>query len=65
MDKVGLEHVVIDNKEDGLFRVHRRVFTDPEILALEHRRVSQQFWIYAGHASEVPKAGDFVTRNVG
>ncbi|MEE8292265.1 MAG: SRPBCC family protein [Candidatus Tectomicrobia bacterium] len=26
MDKVGLEHVVIDNKEDGLFRVHRRYF---------------------------------------
>jgi p-cumate 2,3-dioxygenase alpha subunit len=64
MDHITLENVVIDNPEDGLFRVNRRVFTDPDILALEHQRVFEQSWIYAGHASEVPRPGDFVTRQV-
>jgi p-cumate 2,3-dioxygenase alpha subunit len=59
-----LENLVIDNRNDGIFRVHRSVFTDPEILALEQRRVFEQTWIYVGHASEVPRPGDFRTRNV-
>jgi len=42
-----------------LFRVHRSAFTDPRILELERRRVFDQCWIYAGHASEIPRPGDF------
>jgi p-cumate 2,3-dioxygenase subunit alpha len=59
-----LENLLIDNVDDGLFRVNRRAFTDPEILAWERRRVFEQCWIYAGHASEIPHAGDFRARQV-
>jgi p-cumate 2,3-dioxygenase subunit alpha len=40
------------------------VFTDPDILALERRRVFEQCWIYAGHESEIPQPGDFRSRTV-
>jgi len=58
------DRYIIDDEEAGLFKVNRRVFTDPEVLAEERRRVFDRCWIYAGHASEVPHAGDFRSRNV-
>ena len=64
MRDVALEGLVIDNTSEGLFRVNRRVFTDPHILELEHQRVFEQSWIYAGHESEIPQPGDFRARNV-
>ena len=64
MGNVALEHLVIDNTREGLFRVNRRAFTDPAILALEHGRVFERSWIYAGHESEIPQPGDFRARKV-
>jgi phenylpropionate dioxygenase-like ring-hydroxylating dioxygenase large terminal subunit len=45
--------------EEG--RVHRRVYTDPAIFALEQRRIFGRAWLYVGHESQVPKPGDYVT----
>jgi p-cumate 2,3-dioxygenase alpha subunit len=59
-----LADLLIDNRQDGLFRVNRQAFTDPDILALEHERVFERTWLYAGHTSEVPEPGDFRSRNV-
>jgi len=59
-----LANLVIDNKKDGLFRVHRQAFTEPDILTLEQRRVFETTWIYAGHTSEIPQPGDFRARRV-
>ena len=59
-----LENLLVDNVEDGLFRVNRRVFTDPAILELEKRRVFEHCWVYAGHESEIPRPGDFRARHV-
>ncbi len=64
MTDVVLENLIVDNVEDGLFRVNRRVFTDPHILELETRQVFERCWVYAGHESEVPQAGDFRARHV-
>ncbi len=55
---------IIDNREEGVFRVNRRTLTDPQILALEKERVFDRCWIYAGHESEIPNPGDFRARNV-
>ncbi len=64
MGNTSLENLLIDNTTDGLFRVHRRVFTDPSILQAEQCGVFSQSWIYAGHASEIPAPGDFRARDV-
>lgn len=56
--------LVVDDKERGIFRVHRSVYTDPNILALERERIFDRCWLYAGHESEVKDAGDFVTRRI-
>src|SRR5205814_6282025 len=64
MQSIPLESIVIDNCEEGLFRVNRRAFTDPHILELEKERVFDQCWIYVGHESEIPNPGDFRSRRV-
>jgi p-cumate 2,3-dioxygenase alpha subunit len=64
MDQEAIAHLIVDNRADGLFRVNRQAFTDPQILAWEQRRVFEQSWIYAGHTSEIPLPGDFRARKV-
>jgi benzoate/toluate 1,2-dioxygenase alpha subunit len=64
MMQAALESLVNDDRDAGLFRVHRSAFTDPRVLDLEQRRVFEQCWLYAGHTSEVPQPGDFRTRRV-
>ena len=55
----------VDDAAQGIFRYSPKVFSDPELLECERRRIFDQSWLYAGHESEVPQAGDFLTRRVG
>ncbi len=65
MDAAQAQELIVDDRVGGIFRVNRRVFTDPEILERERREVFDRSWLYAGHESEIAKPGDFITRNVG
>ncbi|MGB6537694.1 MAG: Rieske 2Fe-2S domain-containing protein [Xanthobacteraceae bacterium] len=46
-------------------RVHRRVYTDPDLFELEMERIFGRAWLYVGHASQVPEPGDYVTADLG
>ena len=46
-------------------RVRREVYTDPQIFELEMQRIHETVWIYCGHDSQVPKAGDYYTVQIG
>jgi p-cumate 2,3-dioxygenase alpha subunit len=56
--------LIVDDREDGIFRIHRSVFVDRDILELERSRIFDRSWLFAGHLSEFPKPGDFITRSV-
>jgi len=45
-------------------RVHRDVYTHPEVFQLEMERLWSRTWIYVGHASQVPAAGDYITLDI-
>ncbi|WP_321937826.1 aromatic ring-hydroxylating dioxygenase subunit alpha [Burkholderia cepacia] len=52
----------------GLVRpdsVHKRLYTDPAIFALEMERIYGRAWIYVGHESQVRTAGDYHTTRIG
>lgn len=49
----------------GEDRVHQSVYTDPDVFALEMRRIFGRAWIYLAHQSEIEKPGDFVVRHIG
>jgi p-cumate 2,3-dioxygenase alpha subunit len=56
---------VEDDRARGLFRVARRAFTEPAVLAAERERIFAECWLYLAHESEVPAPGDFLARKVG
>ncbi|MBS0318179.1 MAG: Rieske 2Fe-2S domain-containing protein, partial [Proteobacteria bacterium] len=45
--------------------VHKSVYTDPALFDLEMQRIYGKAWIYVGHESQVPKAGDYHTTRLG
>ena len=42
-----------------------RVYTDPAIFEREMERIYETVWIYCGHETQVPKAGDYYTVQIG
>jgi benzoate/toluate 1,2-dioxygenase alpha subunit len=46
-------------------RIHRDVYLDPGLFDLEMDRLWRNAWIYVGHDSQVPAAGDFFTAVIG
>lgn len=45
-------------------QVHRDVYIDQEIFDLEMERLWARTWIYVGHASQIPAAGDYITVDI-
>lgn len=46
-------------------RVHRDIYTDPEVFRMEMRHLFANTWVYVGHASQIPNAGDYLTTDIG
>jgi phenylpropionate dioxygenase-like ring-hydroxylating dioxygenase large terminal subunit len=46
-------------------RVHRLLYSDPEMFDLEMDRIFGRMWIYVGHESQIRKPGDFVATRIG
>jgi benzoate/toluate 1,2-dioxygenase subunit alpha len=45
--------------------VHRDVYLDPELFELEMQQLWRKTWVYVGHDSQIPNAGDFYTTLIG
>ena len=45
--------------------VHRDLYLDADLFELEMARLWRNTWIYVGHESQVPNAGDFYTTVIG
>lgn len=61
IDTAGL---IVDDRDQGMFRVHRTAMTSDEVFALERERIFDTCWLYLGHESEVDKPGDYKRRMV-
>ena len=46
-------------------RVHRDVYADKDVFALEMDRIWGEAWIYVGHESQVKEPGDYITTTIG
>jgi phenylpropionate dioxygenase-like ring-hydroxylating dioxygenase large terminal subunit len=45
-------------------QVHRDVYIDQEVFELEMEQLWPNTWIYVGHVSQVPRAGDYATADI-
>ena len=46
-------------------RVDGRVYTDQGVFEDEIERIFHRWWVYVGHASEIPNAGDYKLTRIG
>jgi len=46
-------------------RVHRACYVDQDIFDLEIKHIYEKTWIYCGHETQIPKAGDYWTFQIG
>lgn len=49
-------------RDDG---VHREIYRDPKIFALEMERIFKQTWVFMAHDSELTGPGDYLTLRIG
>ena len=61
----GAPHPLVRRDDErGTFAIHRSVYTDPDILALEQERIFERCWLYAAHVSELKAPGDYIARKI-
>ena len=46
-------------------QVHRDVYLSAEVFELEMERLWRRAWIFVGHESQVPAAGDYFATDLG
>ncbi|MFN3924941.1 MAG: benzoate 1,2-dioxygenase large subunit, partial [Pseudarthrobacter sp.] len=60
-----LADAVIDDRENGIIRAKREIFTDQEIFELEMKHIFEGNWVYLAHESQIPNVGDYFTTYIG
>jgi benzoate/toluate 1,2-dioxygenase alpha subunit len=57
--------LIDDRIAEGVFRVDRAIFRDPEIFDLEMRHVFEAGWVFLGIDAQAPERHDYFTTQVG
>ncbi|WSG99565.1 Rieske 2Fe-2S domain-containing protein (plasmid) [Rhizobium johnstonii] len=60
-----LATAVQDDKEAGVFRCRRDIFTNAELFELEMKHIFESNWVYLAHESQIPDTNDYYTTYIG
>lgn len=60
-----LATAVQDDKEAGLYRCRRDIFTNEDLFALEMKHIFESNWVYLAHESQIPEINDYYTTFIG
>ena len=60
-----LDTALQDDKEAGVFRCRRDIFTNPDLFELEMKHIFESNWVYLAHESQVPNNNDYYTTWIG
>ncbi|NTV72099.1 MAG: benzoate 1,2-dioxygenase large subunit [Azonexaceae bacterium] len=60
-----LDTLIQKDKEKGLYRCKREMFTNQELFDLEMKHIFEGNWIYLAHESQVGKVNDYYTTKIG
>ena len=59
-------HDLVDSRpDDGVFRINRALFRDPDLFALEMEHVFERGWVFVGVSNQAEHANDYFTSFIG
>lgn len=62
---ITIDDFLEENKEKGIYRLHRSAFTNQELFELEMKHIFESNWVYLAHESQVPNNNDYYTSYIG
>jgi benzoate/toluate 1,2-dioxygenase alpha subunit len=65
MDMKDMKLYVDDRPDEGVFRLHRDIFADPQLFELEQKYIFERTWVFLALDSQLPKPHDFITTSIG
>lgn len=65
MKPLNLRDLVDDRPQDGIFRVNRAMFSDPDIFDLEMKHVFEGGWVFIGMATQAENPHDYFSGFIG
>jgi benzoate/toluate 1,2-dioxygenase subunit alpha len=65
MDVGHLRYYVDDRAAEGIFRVHKDIFRDPEVFEMEMKYIFERTWNFLGLESQLPHPNDYITTHIG
>ena len=60
-----LESALQHDRDAGVFRCRRDIFTDPALFELEMKHIFEGNWVYLAHESQIPEINDYFTTYIG
>src|ERR1700754_3928787 len=60
-----LDTALEDDKDNGVFRCRRDIFTNPALFELEMKHIFEGNWVYLAHESQIPEINDYFTTTIG
>jgi benzoate/toluate 1,2-dioxygenase alpha subunit len=60
-----LDSLLEEDKEKGIFRCKRDMFTDQRLFDLEMKHIFEGNWLYLAHESQLPNVNDYLTTVMG
>lgn len=60
-----LESALQHDRDAGIFRCRRDIFTDPALFELEMKHIFEGNWVYLAHESQIPEINDYFTTYIG
>src|SRR5690606_10306443 len=57
--------LIDDRPDEGVFRIHRAMFDDPDLFELEMRHIFESGWLFLGLECQAAGPHDFFTVNMG
>ncbi|WP_156292875.1 Rieske 2Fe-2S domain-containing protein [Serratia oryzae] len=60
-----INNALVIDKEKGIYRCNRAIFTDESLFELEMKAIFEGNWIYLAHESQIAEPGDYYTLTMG
>lgn len=60
-----LQSLLEEDKEKGIYRNKREMFTNPQLFELELKYIFEGNWVFLAHESQIPEKNDYFTTQHG